>query len=233
MPILNDNFKEIKRNVDIVFCIDATGSMSNIINDVKENAKRFHKDLANALVKANSSVESLRVKVIAFRDYECDEEPMVISSFFELPSDVTDFESCVNKIEADGGGDNSENGLEALYYAMTSDFYDGPKDRQVIIMFTDADALALKKREKCKDYPSDMVDMKGLEEIWSCIGQGKYKLKDKLKRLIIYAPVDTIYEKKLKNWNRTTYVPVESDEGLKDLDFSTVIKEIVASVTSI
>ena len=34
------NYK-LTYNVDIVFCIDATGSMDNVINIVKENALHF------------------------------------------------------------------------------------------------------------------------------------------------------------------------------------------------
>lgn len=233
MPNLNENFSATKRNIDIVFCIDATGSMGGIIEDVKANARRFHSDLSNALVKANTEIESLRVKVITFKDYESDNDAMTISSFFELPSDQRDFEATVNAIEANGGGDNPENGLEALYYAMKSDFYTGPKDRQIIVLFTDADALELKSRSGCTNYPEDMVDMKSLEEMWACIGQSDCKLRERLKRLVIYAPKGTVYDEKIKNWGRVIYCPVNRDEGLKDVDFSSVIKAIVASATSV
>jgi dolichyl-phosphate beta-glucosyltransferase len=64
---------------------------------------------------------------------------MLESPFFELPSDEAEFSSFLSGVTATGGGDASENGLEALYLAMKSDFSTGPKDRQVIVMFTDAD----------------------------------------------------------------------------------------------
>lgn len=234
MPNLNENFSKTKRNIDIVFCIDSTGSMGGIIDDVKINAKRFQSDLSIALTKANTEIESLRVKVISFKDYKDDDDAMVVSSFFELPSDLRDFEETVNAIDACGGGDNPENGLEALYYAMKSDFYTGEKDRQIIVLFTDADALELRARVGCGKYPEDMVDMKGLEEMWACVGQGSdCKLRERLKRLVVYAPKGTIYEEKIKNWNRVIYVPVNRDEGLKDIDFSNVIKAIVASATAV
>ena len=43
-----NNIFGAKRNVDIVFCIDGTGSMSPCIDNVKNNAKRFYADFAKA-----------------------------------------------------------------------------------------------------------------------------------------------------------------------------------------
>ena len=61
-------------NVDIVMCIDATGSMSPIIEEVKTNALSFYKKFVAEMDEANKRVEQLRIKVIVFRDYECDTE---------------------------------------------------------------------------------------------------------------------------------------------------------------
>lgn len=221
-----------ERNVDIVFCIDGTGSMRDIIDNVKQNAKRFRSELVEKLVEANTNITSLRVKVITFRDYKDDADAMKVSPFFELPMDQEDFEREIDTIDAHGGGDNPENGLEALYLAMKSDFYTGDKDRQVIVLFTDDDAIPLKERAGCPGYPADMVDMKGLEDTWACAGQSDLKLRNRAKRLIIFAPKGTVYENSL-NWPRVNFVPVLPEEGLKEIDFSTIIREICSSVSSI
>lgn len=78
-------------NVDIVMCIDATGSMSSIINEVKTNALSFYRKFVDAMNNECKSVQQLRIKVIAFRDYGCDTEPMVESKFFVLDDESTDF----------------------------------------------------------------------------------------------------------------------------------------------
>lgn len=220
------------RNIDLVFCIDGTGSMSGIIDNLKRHAKRFHVELTDALVEANTNITSLRIKVITFRDYADDPDAMTESRFFELPDDLADFEREIDAIDAHGGGDSPENGLEALYLAMKSDFYTGDKDRQIIVLFTDADALELKARAGYPRYPEDMVDWAELCDIWGGARQTDLKLRSRLKRLILFAPRETKYEKDFK-WNRVTYVPVEPSEGLKELDFSVVIKEIVKSATAI
>jgi hypothetical protein len=58
--------------VDIVFCIDVTGSMSPIIDQLKANALRFYDDVQSKLTVMRKSVDQLRVQVIAFRDFVAD-----------------------------------------------------------------------------------------------------------------------------------------------------------------
>ena len=229
-----DNFLGTKRNIDVVFCIDGTGSMGPCIESVKRNARRFHVEFVTAMTERGSEIDSMRVKIIVFRDYECDGDgSMVESPFFELPDDDADFEKFLSEVSASGGGDGPENGLEALYYAMKSDFTTGNKDRQVIVLFTDAEALDLKKRASCPGYPSDMVDENGLIELWACMGQdSSLKLREKIKRLVMFAPDGTKYKTLSSKLNRSMFDPVSMADGLGDLDFSDIIKLIAASASA-
>lgn len=228
----------VERKVDIVFCIDGTGSMYGVIDSVKENAKRFYQEVANAVLENNSTISSLRIKLITFRDYGCDADAMVETDFFELPEDQDLFEAELAKIDPHGGGDTPENGLEALYYAMKSDFYTGNKDRQVICLFTDTDALDLRARIGQGSYPDDMVDMKGLQTLWVSgasqqAGDGDVKLREKCKRMIIFAPSGTKYETLSTQLNRVIFQHVAEDKGLSDVSFDSIVRTIAASVSSI
>lgn len=107
--------------VDIVFCIDATASMGPCINVVKEKALSFYDDFVRALAEENKYVDSIRIKVIAFRDYLADKEPILVTDFFNLPDDRADFSNTIKGIVESGGGDEPEDGLEALAYAIRSD----------------------------------------------------------------------------------------------------------------
>lgn len=229
-----DNIFGTKRNIDVVFCIDGTGSMAPCIEAVKGNARRFHREFAAAMTDLGSDIDSMRVKVIVFRDYHDDgEDAMKESSFFELPADSAEFEKYLSDVSAFGGGDGPENGLEALYYAMKSDFTTGSKDRQVIVLFTDADALELKQRASEADYPSDMVDEGGLIETWSCLSQDKScKLREKNKRLVLFAPEGTKYKALKSKLNRSIFEPVDMEHGLGDIDFKDIIKIIAASASN-
>lgn len=230
---MSDNISLTKRNIDLVFCIDGTGSMAPYIEAVKSNARRFHKEFAAEMTKRNSDIDSMRIKVIVFRDYHDDgDDSMTESPFFELPADTAEFEKYLSGVSAFGGGDGPENGLEALYYAMKSDFVTGSKDRQVIVLFSDADALALKQREGEACYPADMVDDDGLLETWMCMQTHSSRLRERNKRLVIFAPEGTKYKELKSKLNRSIFEPVSMSDGLSDIDFENIIKIIAASASN-
>ena len=213
-------------NVDIVMCIDATGSMSSIINEVKTNALSFYRSFVKAMKEGDKSVQQLRIKVIAFRDYGCDTEPMVESKFFVLDDESTDFHNFVNGIEATGGGDGPENSLEAIALAMKSDWVrTGTKRRHVIIMWTDAPALALGARRESPNYPSDMpADLAELHEWWE--GQ---EMDDRAKSLLIFAP-DTEPWSDLVDWRNTFHEASQAGQGCKETDINACIRMLVNSI---
>ena len=102
----------LKYNVDIVMCIDATGSMDGILDTVKCNALNFYGDLVNAMRKKGKQVNDLRIKVIAFRDYIADGEgAMLATDFFQMPAEQGEFRNLVNTVRAFGGGDEPEDGV--------------------------------------------------------------------------------------------------------------------------
>lgn len=222
---------QTKRNVDIVMCFDATGSMAGVLDNMKENAQRLYSEILEKLTELGSEIDGIRIKVIAFRDYGCDEEPMKISDFFELPDDNTMFQDYLAAITPEGGGDGPENGLEALYYAMKSDFVTAPKDRQIILMFTDADALPLGERKDSPKYPTDMVNEAGFINTWLCTDQNAgLKLQPRNERMAIFAPSGTYYESFAGKVEHVAFTPVAAGSGLNDVDFSQILNIIVSSV---
>lgn len=231
-----------ERKIDIIFCIDGTGSMSPCIDAVKSNAKKFYMDFVEKMTNEyGSSVDELNIKVITFRDYmEDGNQAMVQSEWYDITAgDDVEYEKHLNGIIADGGGDEPENGLEALFYAMTSDWNaKGDKDRQVIVLFTDADAVPFGTHNGHPNYPADMVDADGLLNTWMCIrpaflNQGDFKLKERCKRLLMFAPAGTIYETMQGSYNRSQFIPVQMDAGLGDITFDEIIKTIAASASSV
>ena len=224
-----NNNQPIPRNIDIVFCIDGTGSMTDCINQLKENALDFQTKFVTYLLGKNTVINSLRVRLITFRDYGFDSDAMETTEFFELPDEEDAFKTALYAIDAHGGDDNPENGFEALYYAMKSDFYTGPKDRQIIVLFTDAEALPLHERKGNPSYPADMVDDAGFQTMWACTDQSA-KLRNKLKRLVLFAPAGTKYEELSKTFDQAFFKPVEGNEGLKEICFDDIITLISASV---
>ncbi len=227
------NFIGSKRCIDIVFCIDGTGSMSPCIESVKSNARRFYSDFAKSMTEMGSDIDMMRIKMIVFRDYKSDgQQSMVQSPFFELPQEETEFSAYLDGIHATGGCAEDANGLEALYLAMNSDFVTGSKDRQVIVLFADTSAIPLGKRKNYAGYPAKMVDDDGLLETWMCTQTHSSKLREKNKRLVMFAPRGSNYEKMKQQYNRSVFEPVEMHRGLDEVPFDTIIKIIAASASS-
>ena len=131
--------------VDIVFCIDVTGSMTPILDAVKANALRFYDDVQHNLTAKGKNVDELRVRVIAFRDFVADGEAALQESpFFRLPAEQAGFSDFVNGLLAQGGGDAPESGLEAVALAVNSPWTNrGDRRRQVVVVWTDQPAHPL------------------------------------------------------------------------------------------
>ena len=131
---MGSNYR-VTYGVDLVFCIDATMSMNHILGIVKDNALNFYRDFKKTMDEKHKTVIQLRVRIVAFRDYYYDrEKAMMVTDFFNLPEQSDDFQACVRCIEAEGGGDDPEDGLEALAYAMKSKWSTpGKKNRHVIV----------------------------------------------------------------------------------------------------
>lgn len=219
-------------SVDMVFCIDATGSMEDfsgsqkkIINMVKENALNFYGDLMQKMDEKNKRISQLRVRVIAFRDYIADgENAMLVTDFFRLPEQAAAFESCINSITAMGGGDIPEDGLEALAYAMKSNWTTaGTDQRRVIVVWTDAGTHELGFGARSKYYP------KGMPANLSELGDWWDEIPAKAKRLVLYAPDEPGWSHIAANWDNVLHYPSVAGNGLAEYDYSLILDVLAQS----
>ena len=221
------NYK-LTYNVDMVFCIDCTGSMDNIIDIVKNNALNFYQDVTTTMEKKNKHITQLRVRVVAFRDYLADgKDAMLVTNFFRLPEEAADFEKCVRSLQADGDGDDPEDGLEALAYAIKSKWdTEGMKKRQVIVVWTDAATHKLGYGAKSEFYPKGMArDMNELSAWWGG-AQQKGFIDNNAKRLLLFAPDLPDWNIISQNWDNVLHFPSTAGDGLSDLEYSQIIDTI-------
>ena len=225
---------EKQKNVDIVLCIDATSSMGPCIDNVRLNAKNFHKVFTDKMKNEyNSNIKALRIQVVVFRDLECDVDALVKSEFFELPQDEALFERYLNNIKPSGGGDYKESGMEALYTAMTTNWKAKRSgDRQVIVLFSDADAIGFGEKYGVTGYP-DIVNRSKFLKTWNCALGNYNTLQEPCKRLVMFAPAKSLYAELSKELNRSQAVPVIPHNGMADISFDAIIKLICASVSAI
>ncbi len=220
----------IKYAVDIVLCIDATGSMSSIIERVKSGALKFYDDLNAKMTAKDKVVDEMRVRVIAFRDFWADgNEAMTESPFFKLPAEQDGFRSFISTIKASGGGDEPENGLEALALAIKSDWStSAERRRQVIVVWTDASAHPLEKELKPLTYPADMpANFDALTDLYE---DGQGHMNKSAKRIVLFAPEASPWTVIGSNWNQAVVYPSKAGDGLSDMDYGTILELISNSI---
>lgn len=221
--------------VDIVMCIDATGSMGPIIKEVRESAMQFCDRFHEAMQAGGKNVDALRVKVIAFRDYLPSKEiPMTESPFYTLPKESRQFHDFVEGIKArGGGGDGPENALEAMALAMRSDWTrEGIKRRHVILVFTDAGAVPLQDpaRVKNPDYPTGMPEsLAALGDLWSGSTEGGMP-EERSARMVFFVPQKDPWIQ-IQVWNNVWTTFSRAGSGLKEIDIDQILQLLVNSVS--
>ncbi len=225
------NYK-LTYTVDMVFVIDVTGSMNNIIDIVKNNALNFYNDVYTGMSQKGKTIDKLRVRVVAFRDYVADgNEAMSMTNFFTLPDQAGDFEKCVRSLVAKGGGDDPEDGLEALAYAIKSDWSnEGLKKRQVIVVWSDASTHELGYGSSVSCYPNGMAKNMGELTTWWGDRQNPGFINQSAKRLLLFTPDEPGWSYISNNWDNVIHFPSEAGEGLSNVDYSQILDAIYNSI---
>lgn len=225
----------LKYAVDIVLCVDATGSMGPILNNVKHSALSFPNRLAQEMASKGRGISSLRLKVIAFRDFGDNADDAIVESpFFTVPDEINRFEETVRALTPHGGGDEPESGLEALALAMASKWETGlDRRRHVIVLFTDASAHPLgdPRQTSARTYPRTIPS--SLDDLFTQWGHGQSRralMEDSAKRLLIFAPEKYPWGDIADDWNNTLFFPSAAGEGLEEFEMDEIIATIANSL---
>jgi hypothetical protein len=216
--------------VDIVFCIDVTGSMTPILDAVKSNALRFYEDVQTNLTAKGKIVDELRVRVVAFRDLVADGEAALAESpFFLLPGEQAGFSDFVGGLVPEGGGDAPESGLEAVSLAINSDWTTrGDRRRQVVVVWTDQPAQPLDPTTVPAELQSRVPgDFSALTDLWE---DAQGPLGSSSKRLILFAPDGPGWSDISGVWENVVHHPSQAGGGLSDVDYGTIVDSIGNSV---
>lgn len=216
---------DVNYTCDIVMCIDNTGSMAGVINTVKRNIVNFQRDLTDYCARNGRKIKSSRVKVISFGDLmDCQ---MRMSDFFTLPGEESALSTWVNNIQmSPGGNDGPEDALEAMALAFQSEWNnEGTRRRQIVIVYTDADAHKLGFRKSFSFYPTGMPDnFDQLSEKWNSMSR-------QTKRLVLFTetrlePWDKIDE----TWECVTRKKAPLSTVFSGSDYTDVLKTICESL---
>lgn len=128
--------KTIESNkVDIAFAIDATGSMGDEINNVKDNVAAFSKNLIDKGL-------DIRFSIIEYRDITCSEPTInhTNSSGSNWYRDIDSVVEVLGNISVSGGGDTPETAIDALGMMADKDNMSWRSDaHKFAFVLTDAD----------------------------------------------------------------------------------------------
>lgn len=232
----NPNAAKGEYDVDVVLCIDATKSMVPVIEMTKRNALNLPTDILNEATVQGKHITNLRMRVIVFRDYQADGEyAMQMTDFYNLPGEKKDMQELVSSIIADGGGDEPEDALEALAYAMSSDWQParaGVKRRQVIAMWTDASAHEIGFGKSSSYYDRDFLpsSFQELTAWWGDDESAKSKMHYDSKRMILFAPKMKPWPTLENTWDNVILYPSTAGNGLAEKDYHEIVYLLVKSI---
>lgn len=219
-----DEPKKVKGVVDFVFLIDATGSMGHLIDALKTNLNTF---IDSMIADPQSPVRDWRGKVFGFRDAEADSEAFVDNPF--VSKDVAAIKGQLAALRAEGGGDEAESLLDALFKIGSmpqmdkgSQVLDPQKWRyrsdaaRVVIVFTDA---PFKDRMAIPEAKGG-----GLEDVINLMHSNRMILS-------IFAPENECYDK-LAETDKSEYVPGDLAEITSKPDnFKKTLLQLAKSVS--
>ena len=118
--------QEAGRSVDIVICLDTTGSMAPYINGIRRM-------LIPMMRRVVTEFESWRIGMVLFRDYPPD---LYITKRMPFTRDFNHFQRFLNAAVAWGGGDIPEAVYEALFDA--ADKFPWAAESRLVILIGDA-----------------------------------------------------------------------------------------------
>ena len=228
------------RGMDLVFCIDCTSTMEPLLNTLSNNINGLYEDIFRAL-EAEIGTVHLRVRLILFRSFESSGiYSMIPTDFYTLPIQSETFTMTVQSIRAAGGfkinnkynNDRVPNdALESVALALKSDWADNLlESHRIVIVMTDNRSRPIGFNRERKYYPSGMPNtLEELEKQWSQMAEAD--IKNRKQHIILMTPDVYPWNRIREEWKHVIFHECDFEQGLKELDYAAIIKDIVTSET--
>ena len=129
-PPIDINIGGERPEIEVVFVLDTTSSMSGLIQAAKENIWSIASTMANA-----QPAPVIKMGLVAFRD----RGDAYVTKVFDLSEDLDGMYATLMDFEAQGGGDGPESVNQALYEAVTKvSWSDNSDNYKVLFLVGDA-----------------------------------------------------------------------------------------------
>jgi hypothetical protein len=224
---------------DIVFMIDVSGSMKPCIDALRTNIEAFIDSLSKGEGNNAAPVKDWRGKVVGYRDIEAAQSegiPWIVDNPFVR--DAAALKSQLAELRAEGGGDEPESLLDALF--KTASMEASPKGSQledpakwryrsdaarVVVVFTDAPFKETMSLQEAKGG--------SLQDVANIVMANRIILS-------LFAPnfegYDRLSQIDKSEWEVVEYEGLTPQEALKKftsdpVNFRTTLKQLAASVS--
>ena len=231
---MSQNYKGMfKYCIDMVLCIDISKNMEPLMRTVKEQAVILPNELARWLAAKGKTITQFRVKILVFRNDAVNKEGAVqMTDFFNFLMRQDEFSHLVDSIKADGGGTESDCGLDALAYAMASDWVrptGATKYRQIIALWSNS---APEKLGFSNSFARRALRIPStFEELTAWWGDAPSRSTAKMnyaaKRLLLFAPDEKRWNTINESWDNVIPVRSAVGQGLREQDFQEIITVLI------
>lgn len=210
---------KVKGVADIVFLVDTTGSMKPCIDQLKKSIAQFCQKLSSG----NQAVD-WRARVVGFRDREADGSQWIVGTDHTFVSTASELEDQLNVLSAEGGGDDPESGLDALWVvAHDTQWRQLGYAHRVIVVLTD-------QPPKNPMHPATVPSGQANDVLAVC----EYLATNRIK-VLVWAPY-------CEEWDLVGKIPrsqfndvakdTDTYEGLRNVQFPEVYETIARTVST-
>ena len=203
--------------------VKGVGKKGELINAAEGYARNFLLPRKLAQEATADNVNTMKMNDKAAQERQAKERAEAL----EIRNRMKDMTVVVT---AKGGGDIPEDGLEALAYAIRSDWTrEGVKKRHIIVMWSDAPTHDLGHGKIAPWYPEGMAkDFEELSLWWEDeqLGGG---MDENAKRLLIFAPDAPSWNRISSEWGQVIHVQTVS-EGLLDVEYRQVLDAVCNTI---
>ncbi|MGB3205336.1 MAG: VWA domain-containing protein [Crinalium sp.] len=155
------NILQGKRQADVMFVLDCTGSMQGEIDAIRDAITAFADTIESDGVR-------VRVGLVEFRDRLINEEHRVLTFSGEpFTNNSAAFRKEIAALIATGGGDEPESSLDAIMLALRQPF--NPDSNKVIVLVTDAPPHIPDKETKNIEQVIAKIHSVGVQQLYLVI----------------------------------------------------------------
>ena len=211
------NNEQIPYAIDVVFCIDVSESMFYGVQKLRYNIDSMCKSFIEKTERCgNRIVASLRVRFVIFRDYlSAGKDAIIVTDFMDYRKDGDCVSSIVDKIKTHDGMCTKRSGLEALTFAMHSNWFADDscliRYRRVIMAFSNSSTHELGECRHLDHYPKGIPSsFEDLTAYWHAMRVNKL--------LFIAAPYKSGWKRITDEWENVILFPINTAD-FREINF--------------